>query len=104
MHPSQIPLREVQVRLARPDDVPRWNELMRCHDYLGFRKMCGRWLHHVVVWRGRWLALLGWHAAALHSTAATARAPAREPSIATQTPCRVAAWRMARANRPLKGR
>ena len=69
MHPSQIPLREVQVRLARPDDVPRWNELMRCHDYLGFRKMCGRWLHHVVVWRGRWLALLGWHAAALHCAA-----------------------------------
>ena len=57
MLPRQIPLREVQVRLARPDEVPRWTELMRRHHYLGFRKMCGRRLHHVAVWRGRWLRL-----------------------------------------------
>ena len=66
---KRIPLREVQVRLVRRGEVPRWTELMRRHHYLGFRKMCGRRLHHVAVWRGRWLALLGWHAAALHCAA-----------------------------------
>ena len=69
MPDGKIPLREVQVRLVRPDEVPRWNALMRAHHYLGFRKMCGRRLRHVAVWRGRWLALLGWHAAALHCAA-----------------------------------
>ena len=37
--------------------------------YLGFRKMCGRRLRHVAVQGERWLALLGWHAAALHCAA-----------------------------------
>ena len=41
---GEIPVREVQVRLVRPDEVRRWNALMRAHHYLGFRKICGRWL------------------------------------------------------------
>ena len=69
MREGEIPLREVQVRLVRPDEVPRWNALMRRHHYLGFRKMCGRRLRHVAVQGERWLALLGWHAAALHCAA-----------------------------------
>ena len=66
---GKIPLCEMRMRLVRPDEVPRWNALMRAHHFLGFRKMCGRRLRHVAVWRGRWLALLGWHAAALHCAA-----------------------------------
>lgn len=46
-------LREVQVRLVR-----RWNALMRAQHYLGVRNMYGRWL-----------ALLGWHTAALRCAA-----------------------------------
>jgi hypothetical protein len=34
---GKIPLREVQVRLVRPDEVLRWNALMRRHHYL---KLC----------------------------------------------------------------
>ena len=59
MRDGKIPLREVQVRLVRPDEVLRWNALMRRHHYLGFRKMCGRRLRHVAVQGERWLALLG---------------------------------------------
>ena len=69
MREREVPLREVQVRLVRPEEVPRWNALMRRHHYLGFRKMCGRRLRHVAVHGERWLALLGWHAAALHCAA-----------------------------------
>lgn len=36
---------------------------------LGFRKMCGRRLRDVAVHDDRWLALPGWHAAALHCAA-----------------------------------
>ena len=64
-----IPLRAVRVRVVRPDEVPRFNALLREHHYLGFRKFCGRRLRHVAVLGERWLALLGWHAAALHCAA-----------------------------------
>lgn len=64
-----IPLQAVRVRLVRPDEEPRFNALLREHHYLGFRKFCGRRLRHVAVLGERWLALLGWHAAALHCAA-----------------------------------
>ena len=69
MSDSVIPLREVQVRLVRPDEEVRWNDLVRAHHYLGFRNFCGRRLRHVAVLDDHWLALLGWHAAALHCAA-----------------------------------
>ena len=69
MAEEPIPLREVRVRVVRPDEVPRFNALLREHHYLGFRKFCGRRLRHVAVLGDRWLALLGWHAAALHCAA-----------------------------------
>ena len=64
-----IPLRDVRVRVVRPNEEPRFNALLREHHYLGFRKFCGRRLRHVAVLGDRWLALLGWHAAALHCAA-----------------------------------
>ena len=62
-------LREVRVRTVRPDEEPRWNELMRERHYLGFRNFCGKRLRQVAVHGERWLALIGWHAAALHCAA-----------------------------------
>lgn len=57
------------MRTVRPDEEPRWNELMRRHHYLGFRNFCGNRLRQVAVHGERWLGLLGWHAAALHCAA-----------------------------------
>ena len=34
------------------------------HHYLGFRQFAGRGLRHVAVWRGHWLALVGWQSGA----------------------------------------
>ena len=55
---------EVEVRVARADERRRWDDLMREHHYLGFKQFAGRGLRHVAVWRGHWLALLGWQSGA----------------------------------------
>ncbi len=54
----------VVVRLVRPEEVGRWDELMDTHHYLGFRILVGESLKYVAEREGRWLALLGWGAAA----------------------------------------
>ena len=69
MRQDAFALREVRVRTVRPDEEPRWNELMRERHYLGFRNFCGKRLRQVAVHGERWLALIGWHAAALHCAA-----------------------------------
>ena len=69
MRQDALALREVRVRTVRPDEEPRWNELMRERHYLGFRNFCGKRLRQVAVHGERWLALIGWHAAALHCAA-----------------------------------
>jgi hypothetical protein len=58
-------LRSVQVRLVGTGDRVAWDRLMREHHYLGFRGFVGESLRYVAVWQGRWVALLGWCAAAL---------------------------------------
>jgi hypothetical protein len=60
-----VPLKEVIVRLIRPGERPRWETLMRQHHYLSFTAMIGASLRYVAEWRGQWVALLGWQAAAL---------------------------------------
>ncbi len=55
------------VRPVRPDERVRWDEQMREHHYLGFRQFAG--LRQVAVWRGRWLALLGWQSGAFKCAA-----------------------------------
>ena len=55
---------EVEVRVALPCERRRWDALMREHHYLGFRQFAGRGLRHVAVWRGHWLALVGWQSGA----------------------------------------
>ena len=53
------------MRLVRPDERIKWDVLMDQHHYLGFKRFAGRGLRYVAEWRGRWIALAGWQAAAL---------------------------------------
>ena len=69
MSQEGIPLRAVRVRTVRPEEEERWNRLMRERHYLGFRNFCGHRLRQVAMLGERWLALVGWHAAALHCAA-----------------------------------
>ena len=52
------------VRLVRPDERERWRMLMARHHYLGFRGLVGESLYYVAELDQRWVALLGWAAAA----------------------------------------
>lgn len=66
MDSPTLDLQAVRVRPVRSHEEPRWNALMRTRHYLGFAKLCGPQLKQVAVCGERWLALLGWQAAALH--------------------------------------
>lgn len=57
---------QVEVRLARPEEEARWEELMVQHHYLKSARMVGEQLRYVVEHQGEWLALLGWSAASYH--------------------------------------
>ena len=61
---AEVVVGEVEVRPARADERRRWDALMAEHHYLGFRQFAGRGLRHVAVWRGHWLALVGWQSGA----------------------------------------
>ena len=63
--PSEVPVvKEVVLRLARPDERLRWDALMDQHHPLGFKQFAGRGLRYVAEWQGQWLALLGWQTGA----------------------------------------
>ena len=53
------------VRPVRGEERARWRELMNAHHYLGFRPLVGESLWYVATAEERWVALLGWAAAAL---------------------------------------
>ena len=55
---------EVVVRVARPDEVRKWNALMNENHYLGFRQFAGRGLRYVAEYEGKWIALAGWQSGA----------------------------------------
>jgi hypothetical protein len=57
---------EIEVRLVRPEEETRWEELMIQHHYLKSARMVGEQLRYVVQYQGQWLALLGWSAASYH--------------------------------------
>ena len=61
---AEVVVGEVEVRPARADERRRWDALIAEHHYLGFRQFAGRGLRHVAVWRGHWLALVGWQSGA----------------------------------------
>ena len=62
--PDGFHLRDVSVRLARPDEHIRWDALMNQHHYLGFKRFAGRSLRYVFEWRGHWVGLAGWQSGA----------------------------------------
>lgn len=57
---------EIQVRLVRPEEEVEWNRLMVENHYLKSAQMVGEQLRYVAEYQGRWMALLGWSAAAYH--------------------------------------
>lgn len=61
---QQSSLHRVQVRPILPTERERWNTLMQTHHYRGFRTLAGRTLRYVATLDDRWIALLGWQAAA----------------------------------------
>jgi hypothetical protein len=64
---EQSILESLQVRLISPQEKARWNRLVCQHHYLKSADLVGEQLRYVITdGRGRWLALLGWSAAALH--------------------------------------
>ncbi len=64
---EQSLLEGLQVRLITPAEKAQWNQLVRQHHYLKNARLVGEQLRYVVTdAQGRWLALLGWSAAAMH--------------------------------------
>lgn len=64
---EQAILDQLRVEPVRSSEVARWNKLVRRHHYLKSSRMVGEQLRYKVVdAHGKWWALLGWSAAALH--------------------------------------
>jgi len=63
---EQTVLDELQIELVKVEDYPRFQSLLRRHHYLKGIKPVGERLYYVAVWRGQWLALLVFCAAAKH--------------------------------------
>ena len=57
---------EMVVRLVLPEEEARFDATVVAHHYLKSATMVGEQLRYVVEYRGQWLALLGWSAAAYH--------------------------------------
>jgi len=58
-------LQEVIVRPVQFSEESRFQELMESHHYLGALAKIGNTLWYIVLWKGQWLALLSFSAAAL---------------------------------------
>ena len=63
---EQTVLDEVQVRVVEAEDYRRFQSLLRRHHYLHEIKAVGERFYYVAQWRGQWLALLVFCAAARH--------------------------------------
>ncbi len=59
-------LDQITVRLIQPAEQDRWDELVSQHHYLKSANLVGERLCYVAESEGRWVALLGWSAAAYH--------------------------------------
>jgi len=64
---EQNVLRQMEVRLlVRPKDIERCDQILIEHHYLHSAQLVGEQLRYAVLWRGQWLAVAAWSAAALH--------------------------------------
>jgi hypothetical protein len=61
-----VVLQQIQVRLVRPEEEAEWSRSMVENHYLKSARMVGEQLRYVAEYQGRWVALLGWSAAAYH--------------------------------------
>ena len=59
-------LEDLLVRPIRPAERKRYDELMKEHHYLHTHQLVGEQLCYVATYRGQWLALSSWSAAAWH--------------------------------------
>ena len=50
----------LELRLMKPAEEEKWDQLMKEHHYLGFERLSGEILKYVVEMGGEWVALLGW--------------------------------------------
>ncbi len=55
------------VRPINANERELWDELMKKHHYLGFRKLVGESIRYIVLLQGKTVALLGWSSAAYKS-------------------------------------
>ena len=63
---EQAVLDQLVVRLIKPEERSRWNELVSTHHYLKNATLVGEHLCYAAEYQGTWLALLGWAAPARH--------------------------------------
>lgn len=64
---EQTVLREMEVKLlVSPKDLRRCDRLLIKEHYLHSAKLVGEQLRYAVVWKGEWLAVAAWSAAAFH--------------------------------------
>jgi hypothetical protein len=63
---EQQVLIHLEVRLVRPEQVARFDQLLTEHHYLRSAQLVGEHLRYVATYRGQWLALSAWNAPALH--------------------------------------
>ncbi len=64
---EQTVLRQMQLKLlVRPPELQRCDQILIEDHYLHSAQLVGEQLRYAVVWRGRWLAVAAWSAAALH--------------------------------------
>ena len=52
--------------LVRPQDLQKCDQLLIEHHYLHSAQLVGEQLRYAVTWKGQWLAVATWSAAALH--------------------------------------
>lgn len=63
---EQHVLDHLEVRLVRPEEIPRFDALLVKEHYLHSAQLVGEHLRYVVLYQGQWLALASWSAPALH--------------------------------------
>jgi hypothetical protein len=64
---EQTVLSQLTVRLlASPEDIKKADQILTEHHYLHNAKLVGEQLRYAVIWKGQWLAVAAWSAAALH--------------------------------------
>jgi hypothetical protein len=64
---EQTVLREATVKLlARPEDIAKCDQILVEHHYLHSPRLVGEHLRYAIAWKGQWLAVATWSAAAFH--------------------------------------